>query len=82
MNKLIRVKAHRAKLYLSEKDLTAANTSSEVSAPRIISINFMIGGGLKKCMPITCSMEITHFTILKRMYRQVRDWSSPERGVW
>jgi len=42
------VKAHRAKLYLSEKDLTAANTSSEVSAPRIISINFMIGGGLKE----------------------------------
>uniref|UniRef100_A0A0A9CS11 Uncharacterized protein n=1 Tax=Arundo donax TaxID=35708 RepID=A0A0A9CS11_ARUDO len=38
---------------LPEKVLTAAKTSSDVPAPRIISINFIIGGGLKKCMPIT-----------------------------
>ena len=43
--------------YLSEKDLTCEKTSSDVSAPRMISINFITGGGLKKCMPITCNME-------------------------
>jgi hypothetical protein len=31
----------------------AANVSSEVSAPRTISINFITGGGFIKCIPIT-----------------------------
>jgi hypothetical protein len=44
-------------VYLSEKDLTCEKTSSDVSAPRMISTNFIIGGGLKKCIPITCIME-------------------------
>lgn len=43
--------------YLSEKHLTAEKTSSAVSAPRMISSNFIIGGGLKKCMPITFNIE-------------------------
>jgi hypothetical protein len=56
--------------YLSEKDLTCKKTSSDVSAPRMISTNFIIGGGLKKCMPITCNMETSssHGTDFKFYY--------------
>jgi len=41
--------------YLSAKAFIAKKTSSDVSAPLTISINFIIGGGFIKCMPITCN---------------------------
>jgi hypothetical protein len=55
--------------YLSEKDLTCEKTPSDVSAPRMISTNFIIGGGLKKCIPITCIMETSssHVTDFKSL---------------
>ena len=37
------------------RSLAIRNVSSEVTSPRTISINFMTGAGLKKCIPMTRS---------------------------
>lgn len=47
--------------HLSAKIFMASNVSSDVSAPRTISTNFIIGGGFMKCMPMTCN-STNHFT--------------------
>ncbi|MNI58438.1 hypothetical protein D3C73_1135500 [compost metagenome] len=39
----------------TETSLTASNVSFEVAIPLITSTNFIIGAGLKKCIPITLS---------------------------